>query len=755
VSPSKGKQRPKNRPVPAARSQTATRPKAAEAKKSGRAPAPRPAPGSPRGPSLPAWPTWVWLWIAAIALIFFLRAVDVLQSVPLCVFLSAVAGALCFSFDQLTEVGPAHPLLRFRQITLVAVVVAMPSLFDPSTDDVDDLPRLVILVVAAVLILATWAVDATATGWRPRRLVNGFQWVLGAIVVWFGVTTLTSVEVRQSFIGRYGTYEGFLLVAALAVIAAALSEAFTLEALPALFRVVVASAVPALVYGAIQFYGYDVHKHSNIDFVQWSAAFHNVFASFGNPNHFGGFLVTVLPLGVVTAVLARTRWLRIAVWVWVAVLLVLVLQTAARGAWLGGLAGGAVLVAGLLPRLRARAGRAWLVAGGAVVIAVALIAGGSRFLGAKASALLKFGSGSSVSQRYGYWKAALHIGLHHPVVGSGPDTYAVIYTRYQSASLAKVLGASFFVNGAHNIFLSWLANEGIPGFLLILALFAIGVVWGIRGWRMLRTPVDSPTPAPPTDSETHRYLVVGLTAALVAYFVQACFDVEQVATLFTCFLVVGLLGVLNRGLWPRAWLLRLPFGGPRPGTDSDGPPAEDDPTYPTVRAPVSRHGRSANRARDDLRRVTVTLVVAALGLTAVGLTYWRMDAMWRADHLARTGTQATVTTASQLNPWQPTYFQTLGEAAGAAYANAPTASDAPALLHDALAYISQAVALDGENSFLQQEYADLLATEGIHQHSSTVLHAALARYHLALQEDPYNAQATTGMKKVETALASQ
>ena len=174
--------------------------------------------------------------------------------------------------------------------------------------------------------------------------------------------------------------------------------------------------------------------------------------------------------------------------------------------------------------------------------------------------------------------------------------------------------------------------------------------------------------------------------------------------------------------------------------------------YPTRRAPVSRHGRSANRARDDLQRLAVTLLVGALGLTAVVLTFWRMDAMWRADHLARTGTQVTVTTASQLNPWQPTYFQTLGEAAGAAYAKTPSATDAQALLNDALAYIRQAVALDGSNSFLQQEYADLLATEGLRQHSSAVLHHALATYHLALQEDPYNAQATTGMKKVETAL---
>jgi hypothetical protein len=390
-----------------------------------------------------------------------------------------------------------------------------------------------------------------------------------------------------------------------------------------------------------------------------------------------------------------------------------------------------------------------------LVVAVALIAGGSRFLGAKASALLKFGSGSSVSQRYGYWAAALHVAAHHPLLGTGPDTYAVTYARYQSASLAKVLGTSFFVNGAHNIFLSWLANEGIPGFLLILALLVLGLIGGIRAWRRFGTGNGDATPGPATTAETRRILAAGLVAALVAYFVQASFDVEQVATLFTLFLVVGLMGTMNRGIWPLGQLLSFPFRSRDGGPDEDHDVAEEDPNYPTHVAPVGAYGRSGRRAQSDMRRLGTTLVAGTLGVAALGLTFWRTDALWRADHDARVGTQTSVTKSIGLNPWEPSYFETLGEGAASAYAQNPKASDALVLIQDAVSYLSQAAALDGSNSFIQEEYGDALASEGSLQNSAPLLRKALAALHLAQQEDPLNTQLQKPISEATKALADQ
>jgi O-antigen ligase len=707
---------------------------------------------------MPRWPAWIWAWIVATALFFILRAGGAIRSIPLCVFLSAVAWALFFSLDQLRAMGPAHPLLRLRQIVLVVVIVVIPSLIDPSTVEIDNLPRFVMIVVASVLLLGVWAVDAAWSGWRPRRLANGFQWLLMAIVVWFGVTTLTSVEPRQSLLGRYGSYEGLILIAALAILALALSESFKFETLPALFRVVVASTIPVVIYGLIQFYGYVLNKKgSPLDFISWHNAYHNVFSTFGNPNHLGGYLVTVLPIGVVTAVLAKKRLARVALWVWVAVVIVLLLQTAARGAWLAALAGGAILVVGMLVRLRAKARTVGLVAAGGVLVAVALVASGSHFIGAKTSALFKFGSGSSVGQRYGYWSAAFHLALHHPIVGTGPDTFAVTYARYQDATLAKTLGSAFFVNGAHNIFFSWLANQGIPGLILIVALFAMGIAWGARAWRSLRASATDFTDDPePLAGDARRYVVVALVAGFFAYFVQASFDVEQVGTLLAMFLMLGFLGIVNRSLWPLPTLVSPTSAFRWVPSDPELPSAEQDSEYPILHEAKSGvYGRSATQARSDVRRLGTALVAGAVGLTAVGLTFWRADAMWRADHDAWIRSQASVTLATTLNPWEPSYFETLGTSAGTLYLQDTRARDALQVIQASAKYYAQEAALDGYNDVAQAQYGSTLDTEAALEHSNkTVLRQALAALLKAKQDDPYVAKVPALIKQVEQSLGS-
>jgi len=690
---------------------------------------------------------WLWAWISLTVLFFILRAGGAIQSVPLCFFLSAIAGAVCFSLDQLRAIGPAHPLLRLRQLVLVVVLVAIPPLIDPSTGEIENLPRLVVIVAAAVVLIALWAVDAVWSGWRPRRLVNGFQWVLLAIVVWFGITTLTSVEPRLSFLGRYGSYEGFILLASLAVLATGLAESFTFEALPALFRVVVASTMPVVVYGLIQLYGFDVATHSRVDFIHWNNAFHNVYATFGNPNHLGGFIATVLPLGVVTAVLARRRWVRVAMWGWVAAVLLLLLQTAARGAWLGTLVGGVVLVLGFLPRVRARARTVVLVAVGGVVVAGVLVGVGSRFLGAKASVLFQFGSGTSVSQRPLYWAAAIHSAAHHPVVGTGPDTWADTYARYQSATLAKQIGLSVYVDGAHNIFFSWLSNEGVPGLLLVVALFAVGLAWGVRAWRRLRVGATGPEP--------RRYIVAALVAGLAGYIVQASFDIEQVATLFALFVVLGFLGIVNRSIWPVGALVSPLAAFRAVHRDTDTPTAaDDDAEYPIIgvtgRSGVK--GRSSALSPDDRRRIGTALAVGLVGLTAVGLTFWRTDALWRADHQAWLGTNASLARAVQLNPWEPSYFATLGS--NAAYHATQLNANASAIpaYQAVVGYLSQEVALDGYSTAAETNYGSALYNEGRVEDSPPVVRQALAAAQRAEQEDPFNTAAKALAKKAQKLL---
>ena len=87
---------------------------------------------------------------------------------------------------------------------------------------------------------------------------------------------------------------------------------------------------------------------------------------------------------------------------------------------------------------------------------------------------------SSMEKRYGGWKAALRMYKDNPMTGVGIGRFNQEYTNY--GVLYYSLWASGYVPmiSAHNIYLTYLAETGIPGILLLLTIFAAIVVKGFR-----------------------------------------------------------------------------------------------------------------------------------------------------------------------------------------------------------------------------------------------------------------------------------
>jgi len=136
------------------------------------------------------------------------------------------------------------------------------------------------------------------------------------------------------------------------------------------------------------------------------------------------------------------------------------------------------------------------------------------------------------------------------------------------------------------------------------------------------------------------------------------------------------------------------------------------------------------------------------------LTFWRTDAMWRADHDAWTRTQTSVMQAVKLNPWEPSYFYTLGESAGLSYNQNPKASDGLQLIQTAIGYLRQAVALDPYDSTYQAQLGAALQTEAGLEDSKPVYRMALASLHHAQRDNPFNTEVDPVIKKVEKSLGS-
>jgi O-antigen ligase len=76
---------------------------------------------------------------------------------------------------------------------------------------------------------------------------------------------------------------------------------------------------------------------------------------------------------------------------------------------------------------------------------------------------------TSVSARFDYWRAAIETTRSHPLLGTGPATFSLSYSRLKrpESEMARL---------THNDYLEQASDSGIPGFLAY-ALFIGGVLW--------------------------------------------------------------------------------------------------------------------------------------------------------------------------------------------------------------------------------------------------------------------------------------
>ncbi len=434
---------------------------------------------------------------------------------------------------------------------LVALATFVPVIFDPHTGDVYNLPKYTLVVVASLALAGLWVVAAVHR--RPLPLWrNGLQWLIGGIVVWTAVSAFAGVDTHVGLLGNYGSYDGLFLAAALGVVTMVTAEAFEVDDVrKVLAALAFAGGGVVMYYGLIQLHDVEFRGSKPWDFIhyQTSSFSGNIFSTFGNPNHLGGYLAMIFPVVVVLGLGAKRWYWRVAGGVVGVVLIVEVVRTVARGAWVAVVVAALVLAAFVAPELRRRAP---VIVGGAVgallVVVAGLAAFGHRFLAQPLSSLFQSGGGTSIWQRVQIWRTAFHIALKNPIAGIGPDNFALLYPKYQSAAWVKALGATYLVNGAHDIFMNVLADQGFVGLALFLAILAAIALRCVGAWRRCRaTERGENTDAAAIERARSLRVTLGVvSASITAYLVQALFNVQQVGLSFTFWLLVGLLAVLSR-----------------------------------------------------------------------------------------------------------------------------------------------------------------------------------------------------------------
>lgn len=131
-------------------------------------------------------------------------------------------------------------------------------------------------------------------------------------------------------------------------------------------------------------------------------------------------------------------------------------------------------------------------------------------------------------ERLNRWSCALRMWEEKPVLGWGPGTYMFQYAPYQLSHELTIISTNFGTNGnAHSEYLGPLAEQGVPGMLIVLGLLLYSTSLGYRLAYTLEDKED-------------RILCMGLFLGLMTYFVHGFFnnflDTDKLSLPFWAFL---------------------------------------------------------------------------------------------------------------------------------------------------------------------------------------------------------------------------
>ncbi len=438
---------------------------------------------------------------------------------------------------------------------------------------------LVGMLAGLALLVAVWREWQRPVAIGP---VSGLAGGALLLLLWAGLSMLANQPISHLALNGWTTLMATLIVGGLI---SRLGR--DRQALIVLLLVVVGAGSLAAAFGVREYLDYWRHG----DYA------HRVFGTFANPNFLAGYVQLTLPLTLACFVSARERlprlllglgltlqsmcllltgsragvgMLLVVLLIWVALLArASVLRQHARGLALGL---GLVALAGLLAStpllLRVVNSRSHASAGSS---SGAVQAGGAGETTAADS------QGHSAKFRQYTWIGTLHMIQGNPLVGSGIGNYETAYERYAITA---------YTAHAHNSFLQWTAETGLPGALCLLVVlasstaFATYVLFLRTGSGETRrgetgdsddldddsdndpeaeTTSDKQTMTAPAlplpyGFEEPRILLAGLLAAVVSTTLHSLFDSDWyiVATAVTLSAMIGLLAALARDIAPLA-----------------------------------------------------------------------------------------------------------------------------------------------------------------------------------------------------------
>jgi O-antigen ligase len=400
-----------------------------------------------------------------------------------------------------------------------------------------ELVKLSLLRVLLLIALAAWAWDLLRKGGRIHH--TPIDWLILAWLVWVAITTATSVHWPTALLGTYGRYEGLLTFVTYALVYFLLLQfADDATRVRRLSQTLFLTSVVVASYGLLQYVGL-IFLPEDLPWLETNRA----FATYGNPNMLGGFLIFSVTVALGLALQERRLAWRLVYWLGFGLSGLALFATFTRGAWIGAVL--SLVLFGIMAwRQRTKLRRVdWVPAGVFGAAGIGLIVrslsdpGEVMNFGKRITSIFQFDSGSGQT-RTEIWRAAVAAIKERPLLGWGADTFGQVFSKFKPVEYVRDAGGASGADNAHDYPLHLASGIGILGALVF---FVIWIWAGIRSWKtVFGRPGDST-----------RLLLGAFWAASAGYLLHLAFGLSVPG--ITLFLWIGLALVLA----PTAHLLQV------------------------------------------------------------------------------------------------------------------------------------------------------------------------------------------------------
>jgi hypothetical protein len=398
----------------------------------------------------------------------------------------------------------------------------------PISYDQFDIVKVFFQRVLGLTALAGWGWHMFTRGGKVRH--TPIDWLILAFLGWVTISMMFSIHPATAFFGKYRRFEGLLSFINYAVIYfLVLQFADRPSRIRAIAETLFWSSTLVAGYGMMQSMGRDLIDWHTLPFEA-----NRPFATYGNPDLLGGFLMFSLPIALALALAEDHKWVRMIYWAGFGVNAYVWIVAFTRGAWIGGAVGIALMIVVAWRHSTKLSPWDWALAGlttaaGAFAIVRSMSSTNEVLnFGTRFASILQFDKGSGLT-RTEIWQAAISAVTYSPlrfVFGWGADTFRLVFPKFKPLAYTRDAGFLSVADNVHDYPLQLAAGIGVVGVVLMYAIFTWAAT---RSAKMVFAKSSDP----------NRVLLGGFWVAAAAYLTQLMFGLSVTGNTFLLWICIG------------------------------------------------------------------------------------------------------------------------------------------------------------------------------------------------------------------------